>query len=136
LRELTVFLITDKMPLAVAVLFGFPLWLVETIWFFGEVIACFFVSPGPAAAADTNKLAFSAFPLVEGRVPQVLKDLRLKPDFLKPSFLDLSAVQLEIAAGLDLTRMGDEAEGYSSQAAAGHGMQGMPRPSALSPGVS
>jgi hypothetical protein len=129
-------MITDKTPLTVAVLFGLPLRLVETIWFFGEVIPCFFVSPGPAAAADANELAFSAFPLVEGRISQVLKDGRLKPDVLKTLFFDLSAVQLEIAAGLDLARMGDEAEGYASQAAAGHGMKGMPRHIPLSPGVS
>ena len=47
-----------------------------------------------------------------------------------PFSVDLAAVEFQVAAGLDLSPVGDEAEGAPSEAAAGHRVEGTapPRP--------
>ena len=97
--------------------------LIDAVRFLCHVVSGDFVGPGPATSADLSELTSSAFSLIAIDIPKISEDLRVSPDLLKRLFSHISTVQFEIAAGLHLTDMGDEAEGDTSQTSSGHGIQ-------------
>ena len=56
-------------------------------------------------------------------IPKTLEDLRIRPDLLERGFPYVSTVKFEIATGLNLTRMRDEAKGHPSRPTPGHGIE-------------
>jgi hypothetical protein len=99
--------------------------LIDAIGFLRHVLPGDFVSPCPATSADFSELTPTAFPLIAFGIAEILEDFRLGPDFLKRFFPDISTIQFQIATGLDLADIGDEAEGDTPETSTGHGIQPM-----------
>ena len=89
----------------------------------GQVISRRFVGAGPTTAADPDEFAAAALPLVAAEVPEIPKDPGFVPDLAKPPLGHVAAIELQVAAGLDQPRVGDEAEGAAPEASTGHGMK-------------
>jgi hypothetical protein len=97
--------------------------LINAVGFFCHIISKALIGPGTAASADFSELASSAFSLIAIHIAKILENLRGLPNLFKRFFSQISAVHFQIAAGLHLTDMGDEAEGDTSQTTPGHGIQ-------------
>ena len=97
--------------------------LIDTVRFLCHIISGDFIGPGPASPADLAEFTPSAFSLITVCVPETLEDLGIDPDLPKGGFLDVSAVEFQVATGLNLTHMGNEAEGDASETSPGHGIE-------------
>jgi hypothetical protein len=97
--------------------------LINAAGFFCHIFSKAFIGPGTAASADLSELTPSAFSLVAIGISKILKDLACFPDLLKRFFSHISAVQFEIATGLNLTEMGDETERDTAQTTSSHRIQ-------------
>jgi len=97
--------------------------LIDAIRFLCHVIPEAFIGPGSTASTDLSELTPSAFPLIAIGISKILENLRGGPDLLKSFFFYISAIHFEIAAGLNLTVMRDEAEGDTSQTSPSRGIQ-------------
>jgi hypothetical protein len=84
--------------------------LINAIGFLSHVFPGEFVSPCPAASTNLSEFTPPAFSLIAIGVAKILENVRFHPDLLKRFFSHVSAIQFEIAAGLNLTHMGDETE--------------------------
>ncbi len=84
--------------------------LINAIGFLGHVFAGEFIGPRPAASADLSELTSSAFPPIPIGIAKILEDFRFHPDLPERFFFYISAIQFEVATGLNLTDMGDETE--------------------------
>jgi hypothetical protein len=100
-------------------------WFIDAIGFLRHVLPGDFVGPCATTSADLSEFTPSAFPLIAFGIAKILEDFRLGPDFLKRYFPDISTIQFQIATGLDLADMGDEAEGDAPETSTGHGIQSM-----------
>jgi hypothetical protein len=96
---------------------------VNAIRFFAHVVPKAFIGPGTTASTDFSVFTDSTFPFIAIRVPEIEKDRGVVPDLFERLFPHSSTVQFQIATGLNLTRMGEEAEGDPSQTTPGHGIQ-------------
>jgi transcriptional regulator with XRE-family HTH domain len=84
--------------------------LINTIGFLGHVFPGEFIGPGPTASADLSELTPSTLPMITICISKILEDLTVFPDLLKRLLPHISTIQFEIATGLNLPCMGDEAE--------------------------
>ena len=96
---------------------------IDAVRFLRHIVSSDFIGPCPASSADLPEFTSSAFPLIAVCIPQTLKDLGIHPDLPERGSLHISAVELKITTGLNLTHMGNEAEGDASQTSPGHGIQ-------------
>jgi hypothetical protein len=96
--------------------------LINTIGFLGHVFPGELIGPRPAAATDLPELTSSAFSQIAIGIAKILEDFRFHPDLLEGFFFYISAIQFEVAAGLNLTDMGDETERDAAQTSPGHGI--------------
>ena len=97
--------------------------LIDAVRFLCHVVSGDFIGPGPTSSADLSEFTPSAFSLIAIGIPEILEDFGIRPDLLERFFSHISTVEFEIAAGLNLTDMGDETEGDASQTSPGHGIQ-------------
>ena len=79
--------------------------LINTIGFLSHVLSGDFVSPCAAPPADLSKLTPSTFSLIAVGISKILEDFGIPPDLAEWFFPDISTIQFEIAAGLNLTHM-------------------------------
>ena len=86
---------------------------INAIGFFAHVVPKAFVSPGTTASTDFSVFTNSTFPFIAICVPKIKEDRGVLPNLLERLFPHVSTVQFQIAAGLNLTQMGEEAEGDS-----------------------
>jgi len=99
-----------------------PSGLIGTKRLFDHVIAMQAVGPCAAAAADFVKFTDSAFALVAGLIAELTKMGALPPNHGKGSLQHIAAVERQVAAGLHLPRVADEAEPRAAEAAPGEGV--------------
>jgi hypothetical protein len=83
---------------------------IDAVRFLCHLIPGDLVGPGPASAADLAEFAPSAFSLVPVRIPKTLKYRGMGPDLPERDFPDLSAIEFQVTAGLNLAPMGDKTE--------------------------
>ena len=103
-------------------------WLIDTEWFGCQVVSRNLVGPRAASAADFDEFTMAAFAFVFVQIAEVGKYVGAVPDVPKALFFNLAAINLQIAAGLHLPGMRDEAEGASAETTARHRMQRIFRP--------
>ena len=96
-----------------------PHGLVDAIGLLGQVVTGDFVGPGPATAAHPPILADAALPLQQRDIAQVLEERRTAPDLGELLLLHVARHDVEVAAGLHLPDVADEAEAGAGQAALG-----------------
>jgi hypothetical protein len=99
--------------------------LIDAIGFLPHILPGDFVSPCPATSADFSEFTPSTFSLIAIGIPKVLENFGLFPNLPETFFHDISTIQFQIAAGLNLAKMGNETEGDASQTSTGHGIQPM-----------
>ena len=98
-----------------------------------HVIAGDGLGPSPAATADPVVFADAALALVGRLIAKLQKLRRAAPDFRERRLPHLAAIQVEVAARLDLTHGRDEAEAGTAEAAAGHVLLANGAPGAVGP---
>jgi hypothetical protein len=86
---------------------------INAIRLFVHVVPSAFIGPGTTTSTDFSVFTDSTFPFIAIRVPEIDKDRGILPDLFERLFPYVSTVQFQIPAGLNLTPMGDEAEGDS-----------------------
>ncbi len=84
--------------------------LIDAIGFLGHIFTGDLVSPCTTTSADLSEFTPSAFSPVAVGIPEIFEDFGIHPDVPKGFFPDISAVQFQITAGLDLADMRNEAE--------------------------
>jgi hypothetical protein len=99
--------------------------LINAVGFLRHKISKAFIGPGPAASTDFSELTPSAFSFIAVYISEILENLGGFPDLRKRFFSRISAVQFEVAAGLNLPDVRDEAERDPSQTTPRHGIQPM-----------
>jgi hypothetical protein len=87
---------------------------INAIRLFVHVVPKAFIGPGTTASTDFSVFTDSTFPFIAICVPEVQKDRGALPDLFERLFSHISTIQFQIATGLNLTHMGEEAEGDSS----------------------
>jgi hypothetical protein len=97
--------------------------LINAIRLLRHIVSKGFIGPCPTASADLLELTPTTFPVVVVHIPKILKDFRCCPDFMKRFSSYISTIHFQITTGLNLTHMGEKAEGNASKASPGHGIQ-------------
>jgi hypothetical protein len=96
---------------------------INAVRFFIHIVSKAFIGPGTTASTDFSVFTDSTFPFIAIGVPEIEEDRGALPDLFEGLVPHISTIQFQIPTGLNLTPMGNEAEGDSSQTATGHGIQ-------------
>jgi hypothetical protein len=97
--------------------------LIDAIGLLSHIISGDFIGPCPTASADLSELTPPTLPMITIYISKILEDFTVCPDLLERLLPHISTIHFEIAAGLYLAHMGDEAEGDTSQTSSSHGIQ-------------
>jgi hypothetical protein len=99
--------------------------LIDAVRLLCHIISEAFIGSGPTSSADLAELAPPTFSTVAIGISKILEDFGGVPDLMESFFFYISAIHFKIAAGLNLTDMGDEAERDASQTSSSHRIQSL-----------
>jgi hypothetical protein len=107
--------------------------LIDTVRLLCHIVSEAFIGSGPTASADLSELTPPTFSPIAIGISKILENFRGVPDLMESFFFYISAIHFKIAAGLNLTDMGDEAERDTSQTSSSHRVQSLPTMERLFP---